>query len=49
MSDGVGNGKIGDARLDDGDAIFEVDFADPVELGHAEQYAVAKRKRATRQ
>ena len=49
IRDGVGDGKIGDARLDDGDAIVEVDFADPVELGHAEQYAVAKRKRATRQ
>jgi hypothetical protein len=28
MSDGVGDGKIGDTGLDDGDAIFEVDFAD---------------------
>ena len=41
--------EIGDAGLDHGDAIVKVDLADALELGHAEQHAVAERQRAARQ
>ena len=41
--------EIGDAGLDHGDAVVEVDLADALELGHAEQHAVAERQRAARQ
>ena len=41
--------EIGDARLDHGDAVVEIDLADAVELGHAEQHAVGERQRAARQ
>ena len=38
--------EIGHARLDHRDAVGEVDLADAVELGHAEQHAVHERQRA---
>ena len=41
--------EIGDAGLDHGDAIVEIDGADAIEFGHAEQDAVAERQRAARQ
>ena len=49
MRDGLADRQIGDARLDHGDAVVEVDLADAVELGHAEQHAVGERQRAARQ
>ena len=41
--------EVGDARLGHHHAVLEVDLADAVELGHAEQYAVGERQRAARQ
>ena len=49
MVDRLRDRKIGDAGLDHGDAIVEIDGADAIELGHAEQDAVAERQRAARQ
>ena len=43
--DRLADGEIGDARLDHGDAVGEVDLADAVELAHAEQHAVDQRQR----
>ena len=41
--------EIGHARLNHGDTVVKVDLADPVELGHAEQHAVAERQRTAGQ
>ena len=49
MFDRLRNREIGDAGLDHGDAIVEIDLADAVEFGHAEQHAVAERQGAARQ
>ena len=38
--------QIGDARLDHGDAVLEIDLAHAVELAEAEQHAVGERQRA---
>ena len=40
--------EIGHAGLDHGDAVGEVDLADAVELGHAEENAVGQRQGAAR-
>ena len=44
--DRLRDGEIGDARLDHRHAVVEIDLADAVELGHAEQHAVGQRQRA---
>ena len=46
MGDRVRDRQIGDAGLDHGDAVGEVDLLDPVELGHAQQHPVGQRQRA---
>ena len=45
----IADREIGDARLDHSDAVVEIDLADAVELGHAEQHAVVERQRAAGQ
>ena len=49
IGDRVGDRQIGDARLHHRDAVVEIDLADAVELGHAEQHAVGERQRAAGQ
>jgi hypothetical protein len=49
MIDRLRNRKIGDAGLDHGEAVLEIDGADALELGHAEQHAVAQRQGAAGQ
>ena len=46
IGDRVADREIGDAGLHHHDAVVEVDVADAVELGHAEQHAVGERQRA---
>ena len=41
----LADGEVGDARLDHGDAVGEIDLADAVELAHAEEHAVDQRQR----
>ena len=49
MIDRLRDRKIGDAWLDHRHPVLEIDGADALELGHAEQNAVAQRQRATGQ
>ena len=42
--DRLADREIGDAGLDDGNTVVKIDFADAVELGHAEEHAVAERQ-----
>ena len=45
----LGDGEIGHAGLRHHHAVVEVDLADAVELGHAEQHAVGERQRPARE
>ena len=47
--DRLGDREVGHARLRHHHAVVEVDLADAVELGHAEQHAVGERQRAAGQ
>ena len=49
MLDCLRHRQIGDARLDDDDPIGEIDLADTIELGHAQENAVGQRQGATRE
>ncbi len=49
LGDRLRHREIGDAGLDHGDAIVEIDLADAVELGEPEQHAIAERQRAAGQ
>ena len=49
MLDRAGDRRIGDAGLDDGDAVVEIDLLDAVELHHRNKDAVLKRQGAAGQ
>ena len=49
VPDRLGDGEVGDARLDHGAAVSVIDVEDAVELRHAEHDAVGKRQRAPRE
>ena len=49
MGDGIAHGEIRNTRLHDNRTIFEIDFSNAAELGHAEENAIGERQCAAGQ